>query len=152
MTTTIQAFLAESTQKASTDILAVLLRLPEDKRNWSPGGTARTALDIVAECALNNRYGADLIKTHKWTMNDQDAYRQEKADLVASGLESLEKLLEENTKYLIEAIEGVADDQLDVEVPTPFGNGPLSGIMRYPYWNMSYHEGQLNSIDMLLGN
>lgn len=152
MANTVQLLLAESVNLASENVLAALLRLPEDKRNWSPGGIARTALDIVAECAMNNRYTADLILTHEWQMNDQEAYNRKKAEIAAGSLESLTQLLKENTGYLVGVIEKVATEDLDVEVYTPYGTGPLSGVMTYPYWNMKYHEGQLNYIDSILGN
>jgi hypothetical protein len=150
MANTVQSLLAESVKTASGDVLTALLSLPEDKRNWSPGGTARTALDMVAECAINNRFTADLIITREWQMNDMEAYAKHKAEVAASGLESLKQLLHENTAYLVNVIEKTADSDLNVEVYTPYGTGPLSGVMTYPYWNMKYHQGQITYIETLL--
>jgi len=31
------------------------------------------------------------------------------------------------------------------------GNQSLAEVMAYPYWNMSYHQGQINYIASLLG-
>ena len=152
MANTVQSLLAGSVKTASDEVLAALLRLPEDKRNWSPGGIARTALDMVAECAINNRYTADLIQTRKWAIDDMEAYNREKAEIAASGLESVTNLLKENTIYLVDVIERVKNEDLDEVVVIPYGTGPLSDIMTYPYWNMKYHEGQLNYIDSILGN
>ena len=45
MSNTLQEFLATATQKAADDLDAAFLRLPEEKRAWSPDGKARTALD-----------------------------------------------------------------------------------------------------------
>lgn len=150
MPNTLQDFLAASTQQVATDLVAALLSIPEDKRNWSPGAKARTALDMVAECALNNGYTADLVETRQWTMNDHDAYLREKVALAAGSWEALHTLLQDNTQKVIAIIRAVPDEMLGVEVPTPYSTGPLSGIMVYPYWNMSYHLGQINYIASIL--
>lgn len=61
MPNTLQEYLARVTQKTAADIEAALLKLPEERRNWSPGGEARTAADMVAECAILNGTTADAI-------------------------------------------------------------------------------------------
>ena len=66
MPKTLQDYLTTATQKASADLAAALLRLPEDKRGWSPGEKSRAALDQVAECAILNEYTAELIQTRTW--------------------------------------------------------------------------------------
>jgi len=151
MSNTTQAFLADTTQRAVTSIATALLNLPEDKRNWSPGGNARTALDMVAECAINNDVTATLIEARRWADHDHGAYLARKADLVAAGWDAVKELLDKNTERLVAVIRAVPDDALDIPVETPYGGGPLSGIMTYPYWNMSYHEGQINYIAAILG-
>lgn len=151
MPNTAQTFLADTTLRAATSIATALLNLPEDKRNWSPGGNARTALDMVAECAINNEVTAALIEARKWADHDHAVYLANKAELVASGWESVKALLDKNTERLVAVIRAVPDDALDIPIETPYGSGPLSGIMTYPYWNMSYHEGQINYIGSLLG-
>ena len=100
----LQDFLADATHKASTDLTEAFLRVPEDKRTWKPGDTARTALDQVAECALLNGYAAELIQTRQWAMNRFDTYRQEKAEAEGLGWDHLRELLEKNTSRVADAI------------------------------------------------
>ena len=79
---TLQTFLAEATTKGATDLETALLRLPEEKRNWSAGGTARSALDMVAEVAILNGATADAIKAHTFPAGfDYEAFTRQKTEL-----------------------------------------------------------------------
>jgi hypothetical protein len=151
MTKTTQEFLAFSTENTKKELLSALQALPEDKRGWSPASTARTALNMVAECAMNNGFTADLIVSRKWPNRDHQAYLSERDALAAGDWETLRALLEKNTEKLIAVIRAVPTEDLDIAVETPYGNGPLSGICAYPYWNMSYHLGQITYIATILG-
>jgi len=150
MSNTVQDFLAASIQKTALDVTAALLRLPVDRRVWAPAETSRTAMDIFAECAMNNGITANVIEARKWVGEPFEVYLQKKVDLAAQGLETIEAQLRENTDRLIAVIKSVPDDALEVTIETPYGAGPLRDIMAYPYWNMAYHEGQINYIASML--
>ncbi|HZP84342.1 MAG TPA: DinB family protein [Chthonomonadaceae bacterium] len=148
---TLQDFLADATQKAAADLEAALLRLPEDKRNWSPEGEARTALDMVAECAILNGTTADMIHTRTFPADfDYAKFGKAKTQL-AQDWNALRSLLQENTARAIEAIRTVPDEAVGIEVAMPWGPTTLARIMAYPYWNMGYHEGQINYLASMLG-
>ena len=89
MPNTLQSFLAAATPKASADLVAAFLRLPEDRRDWSPQDTARSAVDQVAECAILNGYTADLIQTRQWPIRDFNDMLREKAAAAATDWETL---------------------------------------------------------------
>jgi hypothetical protein len=150
MPNTLQDFLAVATQKDSMELMEAFLLVPEDKRTWKSEGTTRTALDQLAECALLNGYIADLIQTRKWTMNNFDIFRQEKAAAEALGWDHLRELLEKNTSRVADAIRAVPDDALDSEIETPGGKMTLAEIAARSYWNMTYHLGQINYIAAML--
>ena len=148
----LRSFLAEAAVNAAASLEAALLRLPEDRRNWSPGGDARTAADLVAECALLNLSTATLIRTRRFPDDfDMAAYEREKAALAASDTAALLALLHENAKTVAEAIRSAPAEDLDVEIPMPWGPVTLAGLIAYPYWNMSYHEGQINYVASIIG-
>lgn len=151
MPNTLQDFLAVATQKAADDLKAALLRLPEDKRDWCPMAKARTALDQVAECALLNGGTVDLIRDRIWPKDfDFAAFEQSKVDLTRNEA-ALLSLLEQNTAKVIAAMHTVPDDELGSEIQMPWGSMPLAQLLAYPYWNMSYHEGQINYIASMVG-
>lgn len=148
---TIQEYLAAATQKAVIDLETAVLRVPEDKRTWSAMGDARTALDMAAECALLNESTAELMKTRIWDPNfDFAEFLRVKNDLAADW-NAIKTLLAKNTAIAIAAIKEIPDEDLSIEITMPFGTMSLSQIAAYPYWNMSYHEGQINYIASMLG-
>ena len=151
MPNTLQAFLAGATQKAADDLIAALNRLPDDKRNWNPMGEARTALDMVAECAILNGETAQLIQTRKFNEGfDLADLARQKAEL-AQDQDALLALLKENTGKVIAALRACPESDLGEQVSMPFGPLTFAQIISYPYWNMSYHEGQINYIASMLG-
>ncbi|HEX8550580.1 MAG TPA: hypothetical protein VF681_03385 [Abditibacteriaceae bacterium] len=151
MPNTLQNFLAQSTQKAALDLEAALGRLPADKRDWSAGCDARSALDMVAECAILNGSTAEIVRNRAFPANfDMAAYAVEKAAL-ARDETALLALLKANTARTVETLSAIGDDDLEIEVQMPWGAMTLAQVAAYPYWNMSYHEGQINFIASLLG-
>jgi len=147
---TLQTFLADATQKAASQLEAALMRLPEDKRSWSAGGDARSALDMVAECAIINGSAAETIERRAFPATSAyDTYSRDKADLCANW-PALKTLLDENTSRIVEVIRALSDEELKVEVQMPWGAMTLAQLASYSYWNMSYHEGQINFIASLL--
>jgi uncharacterized damage-inducible protein DinB len=151
MSNTLQEFLATATQKAADDLATAFLRLPEEERAWSPDGKARTALDQVAECALLNGYTADLIRTRAWPGSGFAGYEHARAEAMAQGWEALRALLQENTARVIAALRAVPEDALPVEIAMPWGAQTMAEIIAYPYWNMTYHQGQINYLASMLG-
>ncbi len=145
MSKTQQEFLANAIEQGAKNLFAALLALPEDKRAWSPNG-ARSALNLVAECALNNGYTADLIENRAWGAPALDEYLVIQNETAAGSLDDLQNLLEANTKRVSAVILSTPDDALGVEIETPFGTMTIAQSIVYPYWNMSYHEGQINFI------
>ena len=146
MPVTQQEFLASATEQGAKNLLAALLALPEEKRDWRPADTARTALDLVAECALNNAYTADLIQNRQWAAPVGEEYMTIQRKYATGSLSELQNLLEENTRRVAAVIRSTPDDALGVEMETPFGTMTIAQSIAYPYWNISYHEGQINYI------
>ena len=150
MPNTLQAHLAETTRKTAEELTAAFLKLPEDKRVWSPHDKARSALDQMAECAVLNGYTAALILSHKWEGSSMDAFFQAQDELEAKGWEACNALLVANTSEVIAAISAAPDDTLSLDIPMPWGSQKMTEILAYPSWNMTYHLGQINYIGSLL--
>ena len=150
MPATVQAYMAALTQKAAEDLILAVEALPEDKRSWSPLDKGRSALDQAAECAILNALTAELISTHSFPANFSfDTFVADKQKL-AEEWSSLKELLEANTAAAVSAIEAVKDEDLEVVIEMPWGARNIGQIIAYPYWNMSYHEGQTNFIATVL--
>jgi hypothetical protein len=151
MSNALKDFLAAAIPRAKDDLITAFNRLPDDKRDWSPMGTARTALDQMAEVALLNGATADVIAAKKWTMGDDfTAYMNEKAELSKDPAACI-KLLESNTQKVVAAIADLADGDFAISLDAPWGPMTLAQSASYPYWNACYHEGQINYIASMLG-
>ena len=149
MPNTLQDYLATATQKASADLAAALLRLPEDKRGWSPGEKSRTALDQVAECAILNEYTAELIQTRTWQADWFADFPAAKVK-AAQDWGTLQARLQESAARVAAAIADVPDEALADEIQLFGRTMALAEVMARSYWNMTYHEGQIVYIGSLL--
>ena len=147
----LQTFVVHATEKAARDLESALRRLPEDKWAWSAGGRARTAIDQVAECALVNAGFAKVIARRAWPEDySMEKFGQEHAQLTADPARAV-TLLKEETDSLVIAIAGVSDEELGHEVRMAWGPMTLDHMITHGYWNMSYHEAQINYIGAILG-
>lgn len=151
MSNTLHDFLSAGTQKAADDLLTAYARIPEDKQRWRPEGKGRTALDQVIECALLNGYTVDLIQNRRWAENAMETFMKDKAEAEVLDWDALQAKLQENTKRVIAALQAVPEGDLQDPIQMPWSTQSLAEVMAYPYWNMSYHQGQINYIASLLG-
>ena len=151
MAGSLQEFAATQCAALKESVVEALMRIHEEKRGWAPAESSRSALDQVAEVAILNGSTANLIKERVWPadFNFEDFFKA-KATLVADW-PKLKQTLDDNTQILVETIRSVKDEDLAIAIETPFGTKTVSDMIGYPYWNMSYHEGQINYIASILG-
>lgn len=151
MSHSLQTFLVRATDAARKDLCKAAGNLREDRRNWSPGGQARTALDQLAECAIMNGVTARLIEDGTWPDDFSDErYETDKQALIEAGWDVVIARLEESTRLAIDAIAATPEDRLQEQVSMPWGPMTLEQIISYPYGNMVYHQGQISYIGMLI--
>jgi hypothetical protein len=147
---TLQEFLATSTIKAAQELEEALMRLPEEKRVWQPEDKSRSALDQVAECAIMNDGTIDMIRTHLFPQDFAiEVYRQQIADLSADW-PALQKKLHQSAERVAQEIRAVPDEDLSIVIEMPWGPLSFAEVISYPYWNMTYHLGQVNYIASML--
>ncbi len=151
MPQTLQNYLVAAVPKAIDDLVTAIKRLPADKLTWSPSGTARTALDQLAEVALLTGATADMLTARAWTMGgDFSEYEKAKAAL-ATDFDGCLALLETNKTKVVEVIGALPDDALELTIQMPWAPMTLAQTAMYAYWNPIYHEGQINYIASMLG-
>jgi uncharacterized damage-inducible protein DinB len=151
MPANIQSHLAKVTNKAAKDLVTAYLALPEEKRDWKPAETSRSALDQVAECAVANDMAIKLLQTRVFSQELYGSFMQEKAAAQALEWEQLHALLEESTGRFVAYMEAIPDSDLDIELDLPWGKSTIAEILSYTQWNLAYHQGQINYIASLLG-
>lgn len=132
------------------------ITVPEDKRDWVPMGDARSVKAQLEELATVHIFVVPILRT-----GEAPPITDEQKELIRERTErfdTFDKLIEgakEGARLTAEAIRAVPDRKLD-DVITLHSRGGIRRTMyemvARPYWNLCYHEGQINYIQMLLGD
>lgn len=143
------------TDKAAADFERALDGLPEDKLEWKVLDAGRTALDQYQEIAQSPTYVIPILKNKSMGDFNPESFqkiRQERADWTKA---DCKRILRENLDKFYEVVRNYPDEDLTVEIDLPFAEGmrqSMADIMAYPYWNLSYHLGQIAFIQTLYGD
>ncbi|HEY3265910.1 MAG TPA: hypothetical protein VGM37_03200 [Armatimonadota bacterium] len=142
---------------ATRDSVAALFRtarcMPEDKLTWKPADTARSAFEILQECAQSAKWFIPMLSGGKSPEWNFEAVMAERAQWTT--LDEVEKVCLANCESLYEAIAAVTPEGQEEEVDIPFKEGwkeKKRNIMWFQYWNTVYHTGQVNYIQTLYGD
>lgn len=150
-TTDLKEHLNEVTARARRLITNDLLAIPESIRATGHGGCSRTALHVVAECALVNGFIAGYLLSGK-----MERRPPEERDALLATFDTTEKtvaFLDSETEKLLAAFAQVDPETLFEVVDSPLGR-PMSrfAIAELPATHMMYHDGQLNYMQTLHGD
>jgi hypothetical protein len=147
-----RAHLRSVTERNQRLLVNDLKAIPADKQNASPGGAARPALHIVAECAAVNGMVAGWLstgqRTPRGTAEENDAHFR--------SFDTEEKALaylDQETNRLLAAIDALDPDTLGDTSDEPLGR-PMSrfAVAELPAMHMMYHDGQLTYLQTLHGD
>jgi hypothetical protein len=144
------AQLRESTERSHRLLTNDLKAIAADQTNTCPGGCARTALNIVAECAGINGMAATVLSGGEFQRPSPEA-----REAHLNSFDTPEKALaylDHETERLLAVIETLDIDTLGDEMSS-FGR-PMTrfGVAALPAGHMMYHDGQLNYIQCLHGD
>ncbi|MBN9501006.1 MAG: hypothetical protein BGO01_14390 [Armatimonadetes bacterium 55-13] len=148
--------LVKQTQKAADDICRSALAVPLDKSDWAPGGEARSALNQMQEVATQVAWFLPILRDRQ--MPDFDEHARKEAVRIRQSYDTVEKCVAEvrrSTSELSQVIATFPDSAMEDEITLPFGGGmvlTMADVLGLPYWNMVYHLGQINQIQLLLGD
>jgi hypothetical protein len=127
--------------------------MPADRQDWQPLDLGRSALSQVQECAIINPFFAAILNTQAVPAMENEAYAAAKAALATP--EAARAALAASADTLQAAIEAFPEEKLGETVTLPWGEGMVmtfGQIMLAPYWNMTYHQGQISYIQTLYGD
>ena len=122
-------------------------RTPDDRLRWSPGGEAKTPLDVAGRVAGFLGFFSHLLETH--TMPERPSApapspgsRDEAKAAVSAAYRRLRTL-----------IEGMSEADLAQALPTPWGTMvPAREMLGWIHGVTSYWQGQLNYIQTIYGD
>ncbi|MDH7480764.1 MAG: DUF1572 family protein [Armatimonadota bacterium] len=124
--------------------------IPAEKLSWCALGCAKTAADILKEIACSNVQMAASIRGEK-----PGKFEEEFADRVgkASTLTELGQLVKDSADIVCRAIDSHSEADLEKQITMPWGAVfPLYEAIFLPANHMTYHDGQINYIQLLLGD
>jgi uncharacterized damage-inducible protein DinB len=151
-----QDHIVRSTQKALEDLCRSALAVPEDRAEWVPMGNARSALSQMQEIATAGKWFLPMIRDRVAPEFDEHAAKE--AARLRRSYDSIEKCVgaaRESTNELLQAIAQFPDEGLEDEVRLPFGGGmtmTMAEVLSLHWWNITYHLGQINQIQLMLGD
>jgi hypothetical protein len=151
-----QDLVVRQTQKALDDVCRAALAVPEDRRDWSPMGEARSVLSQMREIATSGSFFLPIFRDRTVPEFDRHAHRE--AMRLRESFATVEACVEaarESATELCAALAEIPDGALEEEMRLPFGGGmtlTMADVMLMPHWNMVYHLGQINQIQLMLGD
>ena len=150
MRMTVPQIAASRTQRAVKDLTAAARSTQPDKVNWVAQGEARTILDQLTECVVANLKWRDILRTRQYGNVPRELLEKTLAECAT--LPDTLARLEQSGAELISAILAVPDEDTADEIESPWGPYTLADCSLHAYWNMVYHEGQINYVQTLYGD
>jgi hypothetical protein len=145
----VKALLAQLNRSAA-ESLARLADQMGGSITYQPLDKGRSALNQMVECAGLNLLVARILETQ--TVPELDGSALERLYRENDTADKALALLSGGTDRLVKAIEAFPTEKLDDRVTLPFGGGmekSFAEVALMCYWNMTYHEGQINYIQTL---
>jgi hypothetical protein len=144
------------TDQVSTDFIKNIRAVPEDKLTWSVLDAGRTPLDLFQEIAQAATYGIPMLQNRACPPFNPEDWGKLVAERQAwDTLDKCEAALKTNLEAWYATIREFPESDMSIEIDLPFVEGlrqSMADIMAYPYWNTSYHLGQLCFIQILYGD
>lgn len=148
---TIQETTLISVTRAADDLLRTAEAVPVERRLWRPGGVAQHVVHILAHCGATNRFYAAVIAGELLPYRTQDERDEAIAD--CDTFPKATAFLNTSVDRLRASIEALSPEQAGQPMVMPWGERlPAALGLMAPVEHMRYHEGQINLIQMLLGD
>ena len=143
MTITVQQLAARRTQQAANDLITAANSTHADKVTWQPLEQGRSVLNQVIECGMANLKWANILRSFTYSNLSPDL--RASFDAMTTLLEATARV-EATAQELADVLLTVPDERLDTEIETAWGPYNVAEACLHAYWNMVYHEGQINYI------
>ena len=144
------------TKRASEDIVRCARASPDDKLNWKPLENGRSTLDILQEVAQSPQWGVSILTARACPPFNPEMFAEMKKERSAwTTIDACATAMRENNEKLFAIIRDYPDEDLAKRIELPFMPGmvlTLAEIALTQYWNATYHLGQINYIQTLLGD
>ena len=142
----------EFCKKSAVDGMEMFLRnfsyVPEEKLNWSPTPTSKTALQIAAHTAVSNANFAKMLRDKRTPSLDEveDFMAQNSAaEAAITNRAEMESAFRRNTQDVLDALDTFSPDDGDLILDSGQGwTMPMTFIMGMAGWHATLHLGQID--------
>jgi len=141
--------------KALDDLFRTAKAMPQDKLTWQCGGECRTALQLLQECAQSMKWPQSLLNPEGFSFDSETMEKAMAERAQWTTAEDCERAARANWQDTKAFIENYPEEDLDRVMALPFGPDlklTVAEILGSPYWNMTYHLGQINYIQLMYGD
>lgn len=132
-------------------------KVPDDKLDWTPSPTAKSALQIAAHMAVTAGNFARMIRDRRLLPEGQDVptmvahLRELEAALTTR--EDAIRVLRENTDAILAALDSLDDAAVGMEMDSTLGwTMPMTFLMKLPGIHGFVHTGQIDFLQTCWGD
>ena len=145
----VQDFIAGQTEVITEGLCRTIRAIPEDKLDWKPFDNGRSALDQMQECAVSPEIFLRALNGGGYVYTDDLKDKRKALKTVGEA----EAALRNNTAELLKNIRELPDSRLEEPIDLPWGaTWRLVDVANMHFWNLTYHVGQINYIQTMLGD
>ena len=138
---------------AMEHFLKVFSFVPDDKLDWKPVATAKSALEIAAHCAGYSNGFAGIIASGAFPADVQEFLGPIQARIESIRTrEEAEAMLRQGTAETLAALDAVKPEWIDSTVETPIGPTPFLFFMTIPANHLVNHTGQIDYLQTCWGD
>lgn len=130
-----------------------LSHVPEDKLNWSPCSTAKSAVQIAAHVAGYSGGFASVIRTGKFPATAEEFLAPINATIAdIDTVQKAEAVLRQGIADTLAALDAVDPEHIEGSVETPIGTTPFVFFMTIPSVHLVLHTGQIDYLQTCWGD
>ncbi len=122
--------------------------VPDEKLDWTPAPTAKSALRIAAHVAVNAGHFAKMLRARQLPAGAEIPIivaEMEAATKSLSSRDEVVSLLKANTEDIIAALDALTSEDMDLVLDSSFGwSMPISFLMKLPGIHAYSHTGQID--------
>jgi hypothetical protein len=126
--------------------------VPDDKLDFKPADSCKSAVQIIAHCAVSNHNFISIIKGEmEGDPKERFAESKRKEEGITSKDAALASL-DESVQAVSDALDTITDENIGIDIPTPFFTAPMMFWMYLPARHMDNHASQIDYIQTIWGD
>ena len=152
--------LVESCKKSAVNGMEMFLRnfshVPDDKLDWTPTPTAKSAIRIAAHTALYMGRFANMIQARSTpVVDDIEAWvaKNVAEETAITTRVQVEEAFRKGTEEVIAALDSLTPEETEMVLDSGQGwTMPMTFLMNLPGWHTTLHMGQIDFLQTCWGD